>query len=213
MATTKSSIAGHLLRALTLRFHINKSSPLLTISVAGVANGMADKASRKNTDRAFLNSNLSFLAWFNKKFPLPKNNSWTEFHLPDAWSSKVISVLRGKPLAMASWTKMPKQGKNIGTTGANTQEHSARALSSKDAHPLPTASLSQPSLHGCGQATTAEEIGLAFKPLQTRFQQSARPSNWLDNPPLSTKHQALTSSQWHGWLRDTDEKIPQQHHK
>ena len=210
LASSKSIIAGHLLRALALRQHIHRSSPLLCTSIAGENNIMADIASRSFQLPAFVNSNKSFLNIFNSMFSLPQPHSWREYHLPENWSSRVISCLRGKPLEMALWMKIPGQGSNTGLTGPLTQEHSTKNPSSKTVQQAKGTSLSQLSLLGSGQATTAEEIKSKLKVLKTRFQPSPRPSNWLENVPQSTKHMKLTQSQWQGSWKDTNGKTPHQ---
>ena len=52
-STTTSIVAGHLLRALALRIHINRAAPLQTMHIAGANNKMADTASRSFIDPGF----------------------------------------------------------------------------------------------------------------------------------------------------------------
>jgi hypothetical protein len=197
LTSSKSIIAGHLLRALALRQHLHQTSPLLTISIAGEANTMADVASRSFRDQRFTSTNTSFCTKFNQIFPL-QSNCWREFHLSDKLFSRVTSCLRGKQLTMESWTKLPGDGKNIGLTGAPIQPRSITNRTSDRPPTCNAASSSQPSLLGSGLVTTAKRNALRFKPLQTRFLPSPRPLSWLENSPQSTKHKELTSSQWHG---------------
>ena len=121
--TTTSTIAGHLLRALALRQHINHTSPLQTVHIEGTANVMADVISRSFDDPKFTNTNKTFLQTFNSLFPL-QNNSWKEFTLPKNITSKVISCLHGKQLKLELWTKITGQEKNIGNTGKISQKSS-----------------------------------------------------------------------------------------
>ena len=200
--SSKSVIAGHLLRALALRQHINRTSPLITISIAGILNLMADIASRSFRDSRFINSSAPFADIFTSLFPLPQKNSWTECHLPAKLCLHVISCLRGEPLTMASWTKITKKGKSTGHTGNNTAKPGTSTHTSLIAHHLKPSSFSQHSLLGSGLDTTVEERELQFKLLKSRYQPSPRQSSWVDNPPQSTKQKTLTKSQWHGSLKE-----------
>jgi hypothetical protein len=205
LQSSKSTVAGHLLRVLALRQHIHRSSPCLTISIAGVVNVMADHASRSYIKPEYLKPNTTFLDVFAKNFPL-QSNSWTEYHLPNNIFSRVTSCLRGTPLTMASWLAIPKQDKNIGLTGKPMPRPSTTNLISNTAPTTKPSSSSQPSLQGCGQASTATDVLSQFKPLETRYLPSQRPSNWLDFKAQSSKHKALTKSQWDGSWRASRDK-------
>ena len=209
LQSSKSVVAGHLLRVLALRQHTHRSSPCLTVSIAGVLNIMADQASRSFEKAQYTNTNDSFLTVFSKTFPL-QSNSWSEYHLNNKLFSRVTSCLRGKPLTMASWLAIPGQEKNIGLTGKPTQPTSSKNPISNHAPTTNPSSLLQPSLQGCGLATTATAVLSQFKPLETRYQPSQRPSNWLDFKAQSSKHKALTKSQWDGLWKDSNAKTPSQ---
>ena len=45
LSSSKSAVAGRLARALAMRIHANDASPLISVSIAGVKNRMADVAS------------------------------------------------------------------------------------------------------------------------------------------------------------------------
>ena len=207
LASSKSLAGNHLCRALALRQHACRASPLLTISIAGADNDMADVASRAVT---FSHSNSSphdFLSMFNNKFPLPQANSWTLYPLPTKWFSRVTSCLLGKPLAMASWIKLPGQDKNIGTTGLTTPQNSNKTHSSNTSTNSKSWSSSQLSLRGSGQATTVAEVKSAFRPLLKRSRPWQRPSNWLESRAQSTKQMGYTKSQWQGSWKATEGRI------
>jgi hypothetical protein len=207
LASSKSLVANHLCRALALRVHTHRASPLLTISIAGADNDMADVASRAIS---FSHTNLSpkeFISMFNSKFPLQQDNSWTLYHLPTKWFWRVTSCLLGTPLQMASWTKLPGQGKNIGTTGWTTAPNSNKTHSWNKSQNSKKWSSSQHSLRGSGQATTVAEVKSAFRPLLTRSQPWRRPSNWLESQALSTKQKGYTKSQWQGSWKGTEDKM------
>jgi hypothetical protein len=209
LQSSKSIIAGHLLRVMALRQHIHRSSPCLTISIAGVINTMADHASRSYIKPEYTHSNKNFLDVFSKNFPL-QSDSWTEYLLPNKLFSRVTSCLRGKPLTMASWLAIPKQDKNIGLAGAPTPVPITKIHTSKTATTTSQSSSSQPLLRGCGLASTAMDVLLQFKPLETRYLPSQRPLNWLDFQAQSSKHKALTKSQWDGLWRASNAKTPLQ---
>jgi hypothetical protein len=207
LASSKSIAANHLCRALALRIHTHRASPLLTISIAGNDNDMADVASRAIT---FAHKNISpsdFIAFFNTKFPLQQKTSWSLYHLPPKWFLRVTSCLLGKPLEMALWTKLPGQDKNIGTTGWTTQPSSNKIPSSNESTTSKKWSSSQHSLRGSGQATTVADVKSAFRPSLKRYQPWRRPSNWLESRALSTKQKGYTKSQWQGSWKGTEGKI------
>ena len=143
---------------------------------------MADVASRSFIDSRFTNSNNSFLTTFNSLFPL-KKNSWREFHIQPKIFSKVISCLRGEPLTMALWHKIPGQEKNIGLTGKSTQNCSKKTHTSHHAQMPSKSSLSQLLLHRSGRDIKTKESKSPFKQSLKHFQQSQRPVNWLENLP------------------------------
>ena len=124
MSAKGSKPAAHLLQALALRMKCKESAPLLIEHVKGKTNDMADVASQaflSNHTHEFPSSHtLSFLHYFNSKFPLPQNQIWREFHLTMNLTTRVISELEGMTLSMESWMQLPKKGGNIGTIGENT---------------------------------------------------------------------------------------------
>ena len=209
-STSTSTIAGHLLRALAVRQHINRTSPLSTVHIKGVENKMADIASRSFIDRAFKQTNKTFLQTFSIMFPL-QNDSWQEFHIPNKLASRVISCLHGKPLAMASWVKITRPEKNIGSTGAHTHNNSTKTNTWTHAMNKNKSSSSQPLLHGSGAAIMAKDVLSKLNQCHKRSQPYPRPLNWLANAPRSTKQKKLTKPQWHGFWRDTEEKTHHPH--
>ncbi len=205
-----SVVAQHLLRALSLRQHHHRSSPLMCAPIAGNDNRMADVASRSFIMKEF--HNKPFLQIFQSLFPLPQNTSWKEFLMTSALSAQVTSCLRGTPLKMASWTRPPKRARSTGTTGSGTAKRFKSHPSSKIAAPSNEISSSQRSLLESGQAITAEDTLSRLHLFRTRWQPSPRQSNWLDNPARSTKQKAHTKSAWHGLWRDGVDKTPQPPH-
>jgi hypothetical protein len=204
--SSKSKVAGHLLRALAIRQHAHRASPLLTISIAGEDNNMADVASRSFRHNTFLTSNSTFSQTFTSLFPLPQQHCWKECHLAEKLCSRVISCLRGEPLRMASWLQIPKREKNTGVTGSNTARLSTSTPTSQTVHPPSKSSYSQLSLLGSGQGTTAKERQSKFNQSKMRLLPSQRQLNWVDNRPQSTRQRRHTRSQWHGWLKECGDK-------
>jgi hypothetical protein len=208
--SSKSKIAGHLLRALAIRQHAHRTSPLLTISIAGEQNNMADVASRSFREKPFTSSHQPFATSFTNLFPLPQQTSWTECRLEEKLTSRVTSCLRGEQLQMALWLKIPRRGKNTGLIGKTTALPSSVTHISSTVTTQKKSSSSQPMLLGSGQVTTATSVKSKFRPFRTRFQPSPRQLNWLENRPLSTKQKKHTKSQWHGLWKECDEKTQTQ---
>jgi hypothetical protein len=208
LASSKSTAGNHLCRALALRQHVHRASPLLTISIAGINNDMADVASRAAKHTSQSNSHQDFLSMFSSKFPLPQKHSWHLYHLPSRSFSRVTSCLLGKPLTMASWIRLPNQDKNIGSTGSNTPQPSNKIPSSTTLTTCKKLSSSQLSLRGSGQVISVEEAKSAFLPSLKRSRPWQRPSNWLESQARSTKQKGYTKSQWHGSWKATGGKTP-----
>ena len=75
LASKRSRCGGRLLRALALRQRVSRSSPLLTVSIAGVDNDMADIASRSFKGGGAIwkiATDDEFVLNFNTRFPLPQ---------------------------------------------------------------------------------------------------------------------------------------------
>jgi hypothetical protein len=81
MTSSRSRIGHRLVRALMMRINVNEASPLVTVSIQGCRNDMADVASRsfgpagKASAATFASSNPSFLNSFNAQFPLDQDDS------------------------------------------------------------------------------------------------------------------------------------------
>jgi hypothetical protein len=107
LSSSKSMIASRLTRALALRIHANKASLLISVSIAGVNNQMADVASRtfsrpSATPNTFSVSNDDFLRTFADSFP-SQNDSWGVFHVSDKLSLRIFSELWGQMSTLGSW--------------------------------------------------------------------------------------------------------------
>jgi hypothetical protein len=106
LSSSRSRVAGRLVRALAMRIHVNEASPLVSVSIAGTDNKMADMASRTFSRHSaqrdtFDTSDIEFLHLFAATFPI-QNDSWRVFRLSDKLTSKVCSELRGEASTLGS---------------------------------------------------------------------------------------------------------------
>ena len=119
LASKQSKTAGGLLRALSFRMRHHRSSPLTALHIRGIHNSIADIPSRSfgGTPAWHCKTDTEFLTLFNKKFPLPQQNSWQLFRIAPALSMRVISILRTTDSEMDVWQRLPALGRSIGGTG------------------------------------------------------------------------------------------------
>jgi hypothetical protein len=187
LRTSKSKVAGRLIRFLGLRMHARQASSLLSLHIAGTSNKMADVVSRAFKNGQYFYAQTNLVNYFNTNFPLSKPNSWKEFQIPTNLVSRVISCLLGKPSPMASLLRLPVIDKNTGAIGAATLLSSG-SIPSCLMHLAPTETKSSvPSEQMSEQAPMAEELRSKFRPLRTLSRPSARPSSWLANAVRSTE--------------------------
>jgi len=62
-------------------------------------------------------SNTDLLTLFNNLFPIPSQNSWTDFQISYAVGMQVTSVLQMKDFTLEEWRRLPKVGKHVGVAG------------------------------------------------------------------------------------------------
>jgi len=222
MSSSKSMVAARLVRALAMRLHINQASPLVTWSIAGVKNIMADVASRFfNKSRAsgetFAISDTEFLQMFNSKFPHPQADSWQIFRFSDKLSSLIFSELRGLTSTLGSLLRLPKKGSAIGIIGETSSSPSILwtpcSPGLEQTIPL-TLTQKSPSLalslDGSGAVRTPETVGVSVaKRFKSRYVPSARRSNWTENPIQRTDPRDDTGSHSNSSSKGTDERIQQ----
>jgi hypothetical protein len=122
MASKKSAIGAHLLRALTLRLKMKHCCPITPLHVAGKHNMMADCASRSfgRPSNWHCKSDADFKLLFNHLFPLPLQNTWSVFRPSKEICMRVISVLRMTPSSLDEWHRIPRIGQHTGEIGAPT---------------------------------------------------------------------------------------------
>jgi hypothetical protein len=186
LRTSKSKVAGRLLRLLGLRVHKRQASSLMPLHIAGTNNVMADIVSRAFKDGSFFHVKHNLTDYFNTHFPLKKQTSWTEFQIPTRLVSLVMSCLLGALSPMGSLQRLPVIDKNTGPIGVNTLLSSG-IIPSCLAHLHPTKTLSSaPLAQKSEQELSAEDIRSKFRPLRMLSRPSVRPANWLDNPAQST---------------------------
>jgi hypothetical protein len=207
LRTSKSIVAGRLLRMLGMRIHARQASSLTPLNIAGEDNTMADIASRAFKTGQYFEAAKNLTSFFNSNFPLEQKQSWTEFQIPKELASRVTSCLRGELLPMASLLRLPKIAVNIGHTGNSTPRSAESTLSSPILPNLSETSSSQPSLQGCGRELTAEEIKSKFRASRMRSHPSPRPYSWLENPAPSIDRKMCTTSHSKEWSKGSGEKI------
>ena len=207
MSSTSSILANHLLRALAVRQHVHRTSPLLCMHIAGANNDIADVPSRSYSNNTFTTSQKPFLETFSRLFPLKQPHSWREFHLKAKLSSRVMSLLRGKPLTLGSWMQIPGQDKNTGLTGETIVPNSTPALTSANKRDYSRVFSLQHLQQEFGLELLGEGNESKSKPSQRRWEPSPRPLNWLENAPQSLRQRRHTPRQWHGQWRAGGEMI------
>lgn len=196
--SSKSRIAAKLVRALALRIQANEASPLISLSIAGIENEMADVASRA-FGKAQAHPRLNYLAaddfllMFNSTFPLPQGNSWTMFQLNDKLSTLVISELRNIPSNLGSWLRITKNGGSIGRIGGSSPGTVEWSPGSNARQQRKRSRPSPVTLSGSGQVTSAEATKSGLKRFKSRFAPSARPANWKGSQTQSTEAKESTS--------------------
>jgi hypothetical protein len=193
MTSSKSKIGHRLVRALMMRINVNEASPLVTVSIAGILNKMADVASRSfgpsssTSSTNFTSSDASFLHSFNSEFPLEQNASWRLFRLSTKLSSLVFSELRARPQNMDSWRRLTRKGNAIGRPGPNSARTVTWTPSSEMSTPTPPSTPCRPLLSSSDVEASAEGGKLALKLFKSRYVPSARNSNWTRNRTRATK--------------------------
>jgi hypothetical protein len=174
LSSSKSLVAGRLTRALALRIHTNQASPLISVSIAGVNNEMADVASRtfnkkSATPTTFQYSDAEFLQFFSSTFPL-QDGSWSVFRLSNKLTSQIFSELRGKTSTLASWLRITQTGSAIGHFGPTTSPPSLEWTPCSPVCTTPNVSNSSlVSLTGSGGVTTAMALRSELAPFKSRF--------------------------------------------
>jgi hypothetical protein len=194
MRSKRSTIGHRLVRAFSMRVCVTEMAPLATLSIAGKDNILADIASRSYTHLVPKScaTEAGFLTHFNSTFPLQNDATWQLCQLPDKLTSRVFDELRGKPLPMASWRRIPQNNGAIGTLGVASAAppilHWTPCSSTKT--PTKLSMHSSATLHGSGRVKPVEELESVPRLFRSRYAPLARNSNWTENQTRSTAQTA-----------------------
>jgi len=183
---SKSSFptAGRLLRGLSYMLYNNHTGGPITIHAEGVANVMADIASRPTKALALFAptctslSDESFCSSFGIAFPLPNDQVWRLATVPEWLKENVYETLRGRRLALRRWESPsgPSTGRP-GNATADCTKHPARA----NLQPTPR-KCSSPLLLPCGRVSTVSEIQSRFSRSPKLSSPSPKNTFWTDIP-------------------------------
>lgn len=202
LSSSKSMVASRLVRALALRLRANRASPLITLSISGPENVMADVASRcfgKHSAKGitFTVPDDDFLLMFDDRFPLPQDASWQAFRLSNKLATLIFSELRGKTSTLGSWLRITMRGSDIGTIGHDSSNRSITWTPSLRMSPPSNESPSWgPSLDGSGKVISpVTSVQYAAPRFKSRYVPSERRSNWVDNPTRRTEPKDGTGEQ------------------
>lgn len=188
MKSNKSAIGQRLARILSMRMHIHQVSPLAALSIAGIANLLADIASRSYTDLvpASCATDFGFLTHFQSEFPLQQNHQWQLCRPSNKIFSLICSELLRKTPPMATWKRLPKSRSSIGTIGAASASELTWTPCSKVKQPPKESTSSWLSLDGSGKVMLEKDGKSCMDPSQKRWLPSARNSKWTNNPTRYT---------------------------
>jgi len=182
LLATKATTAARLIHILALRMLTCQASPITALHIPGEQNRMADFASQSfhlhTTQKTFLTN-------FQHRFPLPQNNSWICFHLPNATIGQVLSMLSTTTSRLESWRRLSQHGSVTGGTGP---------------HSFPPTSIDTFKtwlqqndywscmflLDGSGKANVGEASRSRPVASKPHLEPSERPSNWLAMKTHST---------------------------
>ena len=184
MTSSKSKIAAALLRILAVRLERVQASPLTPLHIPGDENAITDIPSRSFGRKAkwHCETDTDFLTLFDSKFPLPSQNCWTLYHLPNEITSKLISVLLTQRSEPEEWRRLPKGKTSSGKHGVDMQHLwewtlTCRKIPSSTAHASGLSVDLQAELRLATSATAARlalERSLRLsQPLVRRFQWTA----------------------------------------
>jgi hypothetical protein len=177
--SSKSIVAGKLLKMLFLRIRDKQAGKPLITNIAGTKNGMADVASRAFEGGEFHMAHHNLPDYFNSHFPL-QQASWEEFLLPKELTSHVIACLLGEQWEMESLRKTRKTGKNIGGTGQIIADK-LKLIQCSEEQAKDSAFWQSPHLlQGSGQGSTEMDLLSKFRLSRRLLQPSPRPSSWLE---------------------------------
>ena len=198
LCSNRSIIAEHLTRVLAIRHRITQSSPLITSSIRGIHNTMADIPSRAfgtgAIARKYAGTPHHFLTQFNSTFPLPQQQSWRLFQPTNKLNSRFFSLLLKRQLTPESWQRLPENGGSIGNIGSASPPTMKWTPCSKMSHESIKPNYSKHTLNGSGQVITVESIVSELKQSRSRSEPLERPSKWLCSTTHATVAPTATSN-------------------
>ena len=190
LSCTRSLVGQRLLRALSIRHLVTRSSPLAPWSIAGANNLMADLASRSFRGEGkgnYLLTDEQLLTKFDRDFPLTQEASWTLHQLNKKTASLVFSELQLKRQPLGSWLRLPKPVKPTGLTGKPSSASGAITTPTSPNSPNTKGSTSsKPMPIGYEREMPDERIKSVLSEFNKRWQPSPRPTSWTSNPAPHT---------------------------
>lgn len=190
-----SPVAHRLLRGMAMRQRTTQSIPPVVVSIAGVANTLADVASRKLPPNAHVSApevpDEHFLTYFQTRFPLPQNISWQIVHPNTDMLSNVISTLRGKRLKLQRWTTPPAP--QAGPGGSATPPKVTQTPTSAASIEPSNSSSSWPLPPGFELDFSGEVGQLDSKPWRKPYVTWHKPKCWLATP---TQDEPMVPTSW-----------------
>ena len=197
-ASKRSAVANRLLRVLAIRMRKNRASPLVTRHLAGKRNHLGDIPLRSFGYKKewHFEKDKSFLAYFNKAFPLPNKNTWTGFRLKYAVAMKVTRELLTQGSSMAEWRQRPTLGARHGKNGKPIAELTTCLHTWTAAVLRKWPELDSTLAECCDRDAATGESPSALAAFQQESEVSPRRSVWTEGQDLCTSQgRTSTSSQ------------------
>jgi hypothetical protein len=123
-------------------------------------------------------SNNNLLTLFNNLFPIPSQNSWTDFQISYAVGMRVTSMLQMKDLTLEEWRRLPKPGKHAGAAGRPMSHLWEGTLSYRTPRSLTESASSQDLQDESVQATMVKENRSKLEASLAQSRPLARQSRW-----------------------------------
>ena len=198
MASKNSYIAKCILQIIALRMKIRESSPITPQHIKGEHNAITDIPSRSfgSNPQWHFKTHDELLTFFNNRFPLPQQNSWTVFQISQRLSTKVISLLLTQRFVLAEWRRLPPLGKHIGKTGKATANLWEWTLTWRIQRPTTSNGHghSQALQHESEVASMVEDAKSSLTRHVALSRPLGRPSRWTQGSTQQKKEMATNSS-------------------
>ena len=191
-------MANRLLRVLAVRVQQCRASPLVTRHLAGNRNHLGDIPSRSFGYKKewHFETDKKILIFFNKTFPLPNKNIWTDFRLKYAVGMKVSQELLMQGSSMAEWRQLPTLGTRYGKIGRPTAKLTTCLHTWTAAVLRKWPELDSTLEECCDRDAATGESPSALAAFQQESEVSPRRSVWTEGQDLCTSQgRTSTSSQ------------------